>query len=220
MTKEELREDPVLTALMRIKGWFETQATPLTIVLVVAVVGVGGYQISKRVAAKGEQQAALILLDGEGQYVNGSPGEALTKFKEAYQQHKGSPSGRIALLRSADMQLELGSYADAQGLYKRYLDTKPKDGLLRASALRGLAGALDSSGQREEAGRMYLQAAEIPESPLRADDLVSAGNAFLDAGKLPEAQSAFQKVIETYPENPRVRDAREGVEMVKARMGS
>ncbi len=220
MTKEELREDPVITALVRLKRWIEKQATPMTVILVIAVAGFAGYKIFKRVAVRGEQQAALLLLDGEGQYVNGSPGEALTKFTQAYQQHKGSPSGKIALLRSADMQLELGSYADAQNLYKRYLDTKPKDGLLRASALRGLAGALDSSGQREEAGRMFLQAAEVPESPLRADDLVSAGNAFLDAGKFTEAQSAFQKVIENYPDSPRMRDAREGLETVKAHASS
>lgn len=220
MTKEELREDLVLTALTRLKGWVEKQATLLTIVLAVAVVAVAGYQISRRIASKGEQQAALVLLDGESQYVNGSPGEALTKFSQAYEQHKGSPSGKIALLRSADMQLELGSYADAQGLYKRYLDTKPKDGLLLASALRGLAGALDSAGQHDEAGRVFLEASEVPESPLRADDLVSAGNAYVDAGKLPEAQSAFQKVIEDYPDSPRVRDAKEGLEIVKARLGS
>lgn len=217
MTKEELREDPILTALTRLRSWFEKQATFLTIALAVVVVAVLGYQIARRVESKSEQQAALILLDGESQYMNGSPGDALTKFTQAYEQHKRSPSGKTALLRSADMQLELGSYGEAQRLYKRFIDSNPKDGLLRASALRGLAGALDSAGQSEEAGKTFLQAADVTESPLRADDLVSAGNAFMDAGKLPEALKAFQKVIEAYPDSPRVRDAKEGLEMARAR---
>jgi len=37
--------------------------------------------------------------------------------------------------------------------------------------------------------------------------------------KVCDAEAAFQKVIETFPESPRVRDAREGIEMAKARAG-
>jgi len=220
MTKEELREDPILDGLMRFKAWVQQQSTLLTVILAILVVAGAGFQISRRVAARGEQAAAIVLLDGESQYQNGNPGEALTKFKQAYEQHKGAPSGKVALLRAGDMQLEMGNFSDAQTLYKNFLGTKPKDGLLRASGLRGLAGALDSAGQHEEAARQYLLAAEAPESPLRADDLVSAANAFIDAGKYPDAEAAFRKVIENYPESARVRDAREGLETVKARLGT
>jgi predicted negative regulator of RcsB-dependent stress response len=220
MTKEELREDPLLAALARLKVWIEGQGTVLTIVLAALVIAVVGYQIYRKAAARSEQAAAILLIDGESQYMNGSPADALSKFKEAYAQHKSAPSGRVGLLRAADMQLEMGDASDAETLYKQYLGTRPKDGLLRASALRGLAGSLDSAGQHEEAARTYVQASEIPESPLRADDLVSAGNAFLDAGKLQDAQSAFQKVIEGFPESQRVRDAREGLAAIQARSDS
>jgi tetratricopeptide (TPR) repeat protein len=220
MTKEELREDPILTALMRFKVWVQGQSMLLTVILAVIVVAVAGLQLARRAQARGEQQAAIVLLDGEAQYQNGNPGEALTKFKQAYDQHKGSRSGKIGLLRAADMQLEMGNYPDAQKLYKEFLGSNPKDGLLKSSGLRGLAGALDSAGQHDEAAGHFLKASEIPESPLRADDLVSAGNAYIDAGKLPEAKAAFRKVIENFPDNARIREAREGLEVVQARMGS
>ena len=129
-------------------------------------------------------------------------------------------SGKIGLLRAADCQTELGNTADAKTLYEKFLASGPKDGLLKASGLRGLAAALDSMGQHEQAAKTYLEAAAIEASPLRADDLISAGYAYGDAGKWVDARAAFQKVVAEFADNPRVRDAREGLEMARAHTGS
>lgn len=220
LTKEELREDPLVTALAELKTFIQTQGNVLAIVLAVVIALGAGFLIVRRVAARAEQAAAVLLIEGEGQYMSENPTEALNKFQQAMDRHKNTRSGKIAMLRVADCQLELGNLEEARRLYQRFLDRAPRDGLVRSSALRGLASTLDTMGQKEEAGRTFLKAAEIAASPMRPDDLVSAGNAFLDAGKAGEAEAAFQKVIETFPESPRVRDAREGLEMAKARAGA
>ena len=49
---------------------------------------------------------------------------------------------------------------------------------------------------------------------------MSAGYAYGDAGKWAEAKSAFQKVIEDFSDSPRARDAREGIEITRAHLGS
>lgn len=220
MTKEELREDPVLSGLMRAKSFVEKRATWIGIGVAVVLVALIAFQIVRGSQAKAEQQAAVLLIDGESQSMNGNPAEAFRKFKDASDRFGRTPSGRVAVLRAADCQMELGNLDEAKRLYERFLSGGAGDGLLRSSALRGLAGVLDSQGQHEEAGKKFLEAAGIETSPLRADDLVSAGNAFMDASKFDRAQEAFQQVISRFPEHPRVRDAREGIEIIKARSGS
>jgi predicted negative regulator of RcsB-dependent stress response len=220
MTKEELREDPVLEGLNKLKKFIDERGFFLLIVVLVAIAGITATQVFRRMGTRAEQRAAVLLLDGEGQYQQGNVSDALAKFKQAYENQKGATNGKIGLLRAADCQAELGSAADAKALYEKFLASPPKDGLLRASGMRGLAGVLDSMGDHERAAKTYLDAAAIEGSPLRPDDLVSAGYAFVDAGKWAEAKSAFQKVIESYNDSPRARDAREGIELTRAHLGS
>lgn len=220
MTKEELREDPILEGLGKLKKFFDEKGFYLLIVVLVGIAAVVGSQVFRRMGARAEQRAAILVLDGESQYQQGNLPDALTKFKQAYENQKSSMSGKLGLLRAADCQAELGNAADAKGLYEKFLSSPPKDGLLKASGLRGLASVQDGMAQHEQAAKTYMEAAGIAESPLRADDLVSAGYAYGDAGKWADAKAAFQKVIETYPDNPRARDAREGLETARAHLGS
>lgn len=220
MTKEELREDPVLSGLMQAKNFVQQRATWIAIAIGALLVAVIAIQVLRGSQGKAEQQAAVLLIDGESQSMNGNPAEALRKFKEASDRYGRTPSGRIAVVRAADSQMEMGNLEDAKRLYEKFLASGSSDGLLRSSALRGLAGVLDSQGQHEEAAKRFLEAAGIDASPLRPDDLVSAGNAFVDAGKYDRALETFRQVIEKYPEHARVRDAREGIEIAKARSAS
>lgn len=220
MTKEELREDPVLEGLAKLKEFIEEKGFYLLIVVLLAIAAVVGSQVYRRMGARAEQRAAVLVLGGEAQYQQGNLAEALTNFKQAYEKQKGATSGKIGLLRAADCEAEMGNAAGAKDLYEKFIASPPKDGLLKASGLRGLAGILDSSGQHEQAAKLYIEAAGIAESPLRPDDLISAGFAYADAGKWSEARDAFQRVIEEFGENPRARDAREGIEMTRVHLGS
>ncbi|MDM7913868.1 MAG: tol-pal system YbgF family protein [Candidatus Eisenbacteria bacterium] len=219
LTKQELREDPVVTAMMQI-GTSAKKRLPYLLAAVALVVAVFVVlQVMQRSKASGERAAAVLVLEGENQYQNGNLSEALSKFQQAADRYGGSRSGKLATMRTGDIQMELGNVAEAKARYEKFLRASPEGGLLRSSALRGLAGALESSGQKEEAAKRFLEAADVPDSPLQFDDLLSAGNAYLDAGKLDDAEKAFQRAIAEHPSHPRARDAREGLETVRAMRG-
>jgi tetratricopeptide (TPR) repeat protein len=220
LTKEELREDPVVDALMRTVSVVRQRTTTIAIVVGIIVVGIVAAQLVRQSGAKAEKEASLLVLEGEGQYASGNTPEALRQFLTASDKFGGSPSGKIAGLRAADCQLEIGQTGEAQRLYQKFLDTNPRDGLLRASALRGIAKALESSGQGGEAAKKYLEAAEIAVSPMRADDLISAAQLHLQAGQLTEAKALYERALEQFPGSPRARDAKDGLDRVKARSGS
>jgi tetratricopeptide (TPR) repeat protein len=216
LTKEELREDPVLNAVSQAGRFLRERATLLMIIGGVALAALVVAQLVRGGRARSEGEAAVALQDGEAQYTAGNPAEALNFFKTATERFGSTQSGKIAALRAADCQLELGNTPDAKLLYERAVSAGFKSGLLRASALRGLAAALGAQGQHEEAARRYLEAAEVDGNPLQGEDLLSAGTAFLDAGRAADARGAFQKMIESHPEHPRVREARDGLERAAA----
>jgi tetratricopeptide (TPR) repeat protein len=220
LTKEELRDDPVVDAFMRAVTIVRQRATVIAVVAGIILVGIIAAQLIRQSGAKAEKEASLLLLDGEGQYLSGNTAEALSRFVDGAEKYKGAPSGKIAGLRAADCRLELGQTEEAKRLYQKFLDSSPKDGLLKASAIRGLAKALEASGQGDEAAKKYLEAAEIAASPMRADDLISAAQIHLQAGRLDEAKTLYLKVFDQFPGSPRARDAKEGLDRVRARSGS
>ena len=75
-------------------------------------------------------------------------------------------------------------------------------------------------GQHEEAARRFLEASEMEGNPMRADDLLSAGLSFMDAGNMPEAEAAFKNLITTFPNDTNVREARQALAEVRALSGS
>jgi tetratricopeptide (TPR) repeat protein len=220
MSKEELREDKVVAAITDAGEYFKRNAIAIGTVVAVLLAALIVVLVIRQGRERAEQQAAVILLAGEALYNTGGAGEALPRFLEAAERYGGSRSGKIASLRVADCHLEAGKAFEATTWYERYLDTGPKDGLLRASGLRGWGAALDAMGEKEQAAQRFLEAAEIKENPLRGDDLLSAGLAWLDAGNHNQAISAFEKLMQAYPDHPRLREAREGLAFARARAGT
>lgn len=220
MTKDELREDKVVTAFVEMGQYIKKHAIPIAVIVGLVIAAVVVVQIVKQGRIRAEEQAAVILLDGEAQYQSGGAADALPRFVSAADRFSGTQSGKTALLRAADCHLELGNLDEARSAYERYLATGPKDGLTRSSAVRGVAATLDGMGQHEQAARRFLEACAIKGNPLRADDLLSAGRSFVDAGNMQEAEAALMKLITTYPSSPSVRDARSLLDEVRARSGS
>jgi len=219
LSKEELREDPVLKAAARFAQAVRERAATIAIVVGVLVVALVAVHFMRQSRAKTARQAAVVLLDAESYYQNGMLEMAARQFQETAERHGSTPSGKLARLRNADCLLEMGRPEEAARLYEAFLRTRPSDGLLRASALRGTAASLLALGRVEDAGRKFLESAAVDGSPMRSDDLASAGSAFADAGKYDDAIAAYRLLLEKFPESPRAREAREGLAAAAARKG-
>ncbi|MBD3161666.1 MAG: tetratricopeptide repeat protein [Candidatus Eisenbacteria bacterium] len=220
MTKEELREDKVVTAITDAGQWAKKNAVALTIGIVLVIAAVVVVQVVRQGRARAEREAAVLLLEGESLYQSGGATEALPRFSEAAEQYSGSRSGRIARLRVADCRLELGQHEQAIEGYARFLETGAAEGMLRASALRGQASAHDSMDEHARAAELFLQAADVPQNPFAGDDLISAGNAWLDAGNRENAMAAFGRFLAEHPAHPRTREAEEGLAWAEAMKAS
>lgn len=216
MTKEELREDKVVTAITDAGQWAKRNAVALTVGIVLVVAALIVVQVVRQGRARAEREAAVLLLEGETLYQSAGPAEALQRFAQAAAQHAGTRSGRIALLRAADCQLEIGDNQQAAESYGRFLESGAAEGMLRASGLRGQASAYDSMGEHARAAALFLEAAAVPRNPLAGDDLISAGESWLDAGEPAKAEEAFLRLLTAHPNHPRSGEARKGLAWARA----
>ncbi|MGH7137809.1 MAG: tetratricopeptide repeat protein, partial [Pirellulales bacterium] len=99
-----------------------------------------------------------------------------------------------ALAYLGDMALRAGNPNKAQGWYAESLKRFPQ-GMLQDDCRFGLARALESQGQNEEARRLYLALAAKPQSPWSPKAQFRLGANFYAAGEYDEALTCFQEMI-------------------------
>lgn len=208
MTKEELREDKVVTALKEIGEIAKENSRVLAISGVVIVAAVAGGVLFQQSRARAEENAAVTLYQAQQLYFAGRYSEAATQLESIQSQYGSTKSARITPLLLGNCRLATGNPAEAQAEFEAFAGKAGSDPLLAAAAERGLGGALADQGQLAAAGESYRKAALRPGNPLAADDWMAAGSAFLQAGRKDDALAAFQTVVDDYNTSQRAVEAR------------
>lgn len=214
MTKEELREDKVMTALKELGDIAKENSRALLIALLVLVAAIAAWIFFQQSRARAEENAAVSLYQAQQYYFSGRYSEALPLLESIVGQYGSTRAGKLAPLFLGNAKLAAG---DAAGAQQAFAALDPgSDPLLVAAADRGKAAALADLGQLAEAGQLYLTAAGREGNPLAADDYMAAGAALFDAGQRDEAKAAFQKVVDEHADSPRAAEARVRVAEIEA----
>ncbi len=203
--KHELREDAVITSYARAWGYFDQNrklvygALAGLVVLVALVVGYVLYQNQQSQEAE-EHLARIIVVYEEGSYqeaLDGTPENlGLLEIAEEY---GSSTAGNLAHFYAADALYNLGEYERALEHFQEF--DKP-EGFLGASAIAGAAAVHENQGDYERAADLYADAARFFENPLSSPQyLLSAGRAYESAGNYAEAQRAYEKIRNDYPDS-------------------
>jgi tetratricopeptide (TPR) repeat protein len=145
----------------------------------------------------GSDQAILAYNEGVTALRAGNVAGALPNLEKAASLNPQLPEAQAAL---SDVYLELKRYGDALAAADRYLALKPGD----VRGLRNRYDALRAAGDSEKAHEALeaLSAAD-PSSAETAVRFFNQGAELARAGKLDEAASFFQKVVEIAPSDPR-----------------
>ncbi len=150
MTKEELREDPVLERIQmmldytgRNSRWIMLAAVGV-VVVVVAVMMVG------RAQRQAEFEASSLLTIGQSLFLQGNYPEAEAKLREVIDTHGGRSAADDARIYLGDATLAQGRNEEALQVYTDAVGSVG-GGALEASARRGRAAALESLQRFAEA---------------------------------------------------------------------
>ena len=191
MTKEELREDPVLDAVQGFLSFMERHGRWVALgAAAIGVIVVGAIML-QRSSQRAELEASAQLAIGQSYFVQGNYAESESQLRELLSSHGGTRSGRAARIYLGDALLAQGRNEEALEAYEEAL-SKVGSGELQVAAQRGEAATLESLGRYAEASVAYERAADH-HSPLEGDDLVAAGRSALRASDAARAQVILER---------------------------
>ena len=140
---------------------------------------------------------------------------ALTKFKVVADTYPATEAGIFARYREAATWMALSSPAQAAASYQQVID-QAGDGVYGQMARLGLAEAQAETGQFDQAIATFKQLVEKKDGPLPVDGiLMQLGRTYLEAGKPTDAQQAFDRLTQEYPDSPFSVEARQVLDNLK-----
>ncbi len=190
MTKEELRDDPVMDWIQNAIDFVEHNSRWLGVGALAVVVIIVGIVMVGRSQQKAALEAEELLVQGQSQFLQSNYSGAEVQLRELVTTHGGSNAARVgriylgdALLAQGRIQEALGVYDDAAGVVG--------GGDLEAAAQRGRGAALESLGRLGEASQAYEAAAAMGTS-LQLDDFLGAARCALRGGEPQRAKALLE----------------------------
>lgn len=190
MTKEELREDPILEHIQSFMTFVERNARWIALGAAIVVVVIVGSVMVDRSKKRAEAEAEQLLGGGQTYYLQGNHANAEAQLRElldAYGGTRAAISGRIYM---GDALLAQGR-ADEALVYFDEAASKARGILLKAAANRGRGSALETLLRWPEASAAYEQAASF-ETTFQLDDVIGAARTALKAGDAGRAKSLLE----------------------------
>jgi tetratricopeptide (TPR) repeat protein len=190
MTKDELRQDPVLERMQSLLRLGERHSRWLIgglIVIVAVIVGVGALH---RAQLRGQREGARYLAEAQASYLRGNLSAAESQLRQVVDSYGGTAAGQMARVYLGDVLQALGRTDEALRLYEK--ESGSDNPVLKTAALRGSAAALEDLGRLAEASQAYERASAAAPF-LQADDLIGAGRTALKAGDAARAKGFFEQ---------------------------
>ena len=140
---------------------------------------------------------------------------ALTKFEIVAAAYPKTDAGIFARYREASIFTIVGTPAEAGTAYQQVID-RAGDSIYGQMAKLGLAQAQAQSGHVDEAIATYKQLAERKDGQLPVDGiLIQLGRIYVDAGKTSDAQQAFNRIVQEYPDSSFSPEAKQALDNLK-----
>lgn len=218
ISKHRLKHDEFAEDMLRTVNFIKRYSTEVLAVAVGLLVIVVGLVFISQNRAKSEQQAGQMLNSAHGALLAGSPAQAQEGYKEISSRFGSTAAGQEAKVYLANLSFQQRNYEEAIKLYRECLKSNPRNPILLSAAMTGVAACLEQQGDLPGAAGQYLAAAKrlSKEEHLAASALLEAGRCYTQAGMAESARQAYQKMIDDYPTNPKVPEAKAAMQMIPA----
>lgn len=202
LSKREIKEDPLVTAYVRIQKFFQRNSRYLNIgglvILAVIVIGVlmARSKKSAESAAAGKLGVAEVYLAVE-EY-----SAAIGELSNIVDTYPGTKSTGRAVFFLANAYFKTEDYTNAELNFQMYIDDYADDAMITASSLAGVAACREYQGQFVEAARLYEKAVRNYADTFMAPFyLKDAGRCYVQAGENEKGKEMYRMIVEKYPES-------------------
>jgi len=192
MSKEELRDDPVLDWIQVGVSFAQRNARWLLMGGIIVAAGIVAAITLQKSQGRSEAEAAALLTDAQRRYLQGAYPAAEVQLRQMIEAHGRTAAALPGYIYLGDALLAQGRASEALTAYDEAVARGQKDLLLLAAAHRGKAASLESLSRFADAAKDYEEAAAIA-TPLQADDMIQAGRNALLAADPTRAQEILQR---------------------------
>lgn len=213
-----MKEDPLVTFSLKAADFAKRNARVLAVVAVVIVASVIVGVMMTRDRARAESEAEVLLAQANKELWRGNSSEATNLYNELLDRYSGTKSGKHGLLFKGDALLDGGKYDEAIDTYEKFLAKERKDELLRTSAKKGIATALEDKGEFAKAANVHEALAGRLEGNEAADELMSAARCFNAASMYGQAIAQYEKVVSRHSDYWGVEQAKIYLEELRTKL--
>jgi len=218
MTRKEMKKDPLVTFSLKAADFGRMHARVLVIAGVVVIVSLVVIVMMVRDRAKAEADAELILTQANRELLAGNAQQAATLYDQLLDRYEGTESGKKGLLFRGDALLEARSLDEAIASYEKFLKRAGRDDLLRNSARRGIATALEEKGEFAQAARVRENVALSVTGNEAAEELMAAARCYRAAAMYGQAIELYDRVVKNHPDYWGVNAARIAAEELRLKL--
>ena len=202
ITRKEMKEDPLVTAYVRVQKFFKKNSRHINIALGIFVITMIVGLLMIRSKKQAEYESAGKLGIAEQYYYSNQYEKAIGEINQIVNTYSGTRSAGKATYLLANCYFETGNYEDAKQNYERYVDKYHHNKILTAASLAGIAGSLEQLNRIDEAAHYYEEAGrKYPRSFKAAEYFNKAGFCYSRAGDILKSREMFRIVFENYPES-------------------
>lgn len=214
-TKKELEEDQFVDWILKAADFIKQRAQLFIVgaVAVAVLISAFLYVKSSRVEAKTEAAALLgkALIADEA----GRPAESILAFERLTRDFAGTPAAAQGTVILANRYFAGGRYAEAERLYRSYLDEDGSIDVLVFAARAGIASCYEAQGEFQRAASEYLAyAADNPESMQASIALMDAARCQRLDGNREARKELLLRIAREYPRSPVASRARDELNML------
>jgi TolA-binding protein len=216
ITKQELKEDTLVTFYAKALKWVEDYRMLLigsAVAVVVIILGVFFYFQSSEDA---EKAASVELAKATRIYESADIANAIPVLSNLVKNYGSSYSGKLGRFYLANAFFQIKDYDNARTNFEKFVSGFSGDKHFLAAAQGGAAACLEQKGQYAAAAEAYEKAADrYDESVLAPQFLYKAGRCYELAGQKAKSRAFYKSVIEKYPKSPEKDDAQTQLAMLE-----
>lgn len=207
--KHELKEDRFVTATFQLTSYVREHQNTFIAVLAGVVILAIAIAVVTASRSRTQETVGRLLAETNALYQVGKYQEAIQRCQTVLDQFGGTRQAGVAAFFLGDSQFKLGEYQKAMEAFRLYVDKYHQDPMLTASSLTGIAACHEQMDQFSEAGEFYqLAATKYPDYYAAPEALLNAGRCFAQAGETEKARTAYEQLIENYPDNRHYSEAK------------
>ncbi len=204
ISKKELKEDAFVSGAFEASHYIQEHLSKIIGGIIGGLVLMGLVWMYVNFRTETRADAAVAMFRTEGLYLNRQFSLAAVDFENIADDYSGTVQGNKAVYFAADSYYNAGDYDRALELFSRFIGDNGSDEPLMVNVLVGIGACREQFEEYPQAIESYNQALESALFEFQKIEVLSCiSRAYRLSGDNEQAIATLNRIIDTYPDNPR-----------------